>query len=272
MTGVLMTDHPGWESSTSGVPLRLLRRGGEHWLARWDGPAVRLEPLQSAQEHRPTVIIARPEDLPPRTPPRLASELASPGASARVANPWLWDAITTALLRRVVRAGQARALYRRWCQTHGMSMARGDDKLALPPGPQAVLALPLSAFAETGARFHYQALRAAAAAYGEHSLAWSALPAEELAVALGQVAGIGPWTARAAAADYTGDFSVYPHGDLAVRSWARDADPEHPWPSADAPFAHAWRSLADTPSQLSTLTQLTLARGCHARSGPGPVD
>ncbi|MFJ8731235.1 hypothetical protein [Streptomyces bauhiniae] len=48
-----------------------------------------------------------------------------------------------------------------------------------------------------------------------------------MATALTGIPRIGPWTA--AAADYTGDFSVYPHDDLAVRTWAEDR-PTYPWP------------------------------------------
>lgn len=262
---VLATDHPAWESPAAGNPSRLVRKESAIWRATWTGDRVELTCLQGPGA-RPAIRTVTADSLPPRTPPCLAAALAELGTVHRLPNPWLWDAITTAILRQVVRAAQARALYRTWCQTHGMSIADDAGKLALPPGPQTVLALPGAAFSEAGTAFHRTTLQAAAAAYLQHADAWSELPPAELADALDTVPGIGPWTARAAAADYTGDFSIYPHGDLAVRTWASRTDPEHPWPTKEKPFAAAWQNLADHPDQLSALTLLTLTRGSHAHS------
>lgn len=264
MRAALATDHPAWDQSAAGRPTRLVRAGDAVWRATWTGQRVELRCLQEPATSRPAVATVTADGLPARTPPRLAAALADLGTVHRLANPWLWDAITTAILRQVVRAAQARALYRTWCQTHGVSIADDAGKLALPPGPQVVLALPEAAFAEAGTAFHRTALQAAATAYLQRADAWTAMAPAELAAALDTVPRIGPWTARAAAADYTGDFSIYPYGDLAVRTWAARADPEHPWPQKEKPFATAWQAMADHPSQLSTLTLLTLTRGSHA--------
>lgn len=267
---VMTTDHPGWETLETGRPARLVRSVSGAWFASLGSTGVRLLCVQGTEAERPAVVTAQAADLPPRTPPRLAAALTSLGTVQRLSNPWLWDAITTAILRQVVRAAQARALYRRWCLTHGVALSNDGGKLALPPAPQAVLALPESAFAEAGAAFHRTALQAAARAYLEHAAAWATLPPAQLATALDAVPRIGPWTARAAAADYTGDFTLYPFGDLAVRTWAGRAAPEHPWPGKERDFEAAWRALADTPQHLHTLTLLTLTWGSHARTHPDP--
>jgi 3-methyladenine DNA glycosylase/8-oxoguanine DNA glycosylase len=266
----MTTDHPGWEISAGGRPARLARTAAGVWSATWNGARVNVCPLPGADGEPPTVLTASAADLPPRVPSRLREELGRLGTVHRLTNPWLWDAITTAVLRQVVRAAQARALYQRWSAAHGMSVANERAKLALPPGPETVLALPDSAFADVGAAFHRTALTAAAEAYLELGATWATLPPPELASALDAVPRIGPWTARAAAADFTGDFSIYPCGDLAVRTWATRAAPEHLWPQGDRAFETAWRALADTPQHLHTLTLLTLTWGSHASTQPDP--
>jgi 3-methyladenine DNA glycosylase/8-oxoguanine DNA glycosylase len=268
MPETMTTDHPAWETLPSGLPTRLLQSGSEIWSATWHEAGPRLCCVAGDAQKQPTVITAQAGDLPPRTPPRLATELETLGTVHRVANPWLWDALTTAILRQVVRAAQARALYHRWCQTHGTPIAIGGGKLALPPGPEAVLDLPETAFGEVGAAFHRTALQAAASTYLDHGAAWSALAPAALATALDTIPRIGPWTARAAAADYSGDFSVYPHGDLAVRTWSGRAAPDHPWPGKDRDFESCWRALADTDRHLHALTLLTLTWGSHACTHP----
>lgn len=270
MHTTVTTDHPGWETLETGRPARLVRTASGAWFAHLGQDGVALLRLHSSESEPPAVISTHGADLPPRTPTRLVAALTPLGTVQRLANPWLWDAITTAILRQVVRAAQARALYQRWCATHGTPLAQGDTKLALPPDPQAVLDLPETAFAETGTAFHRTALQAAARAYLEHAAAWTALSPADLADALDEIPRIGPWTARAAAADHTGDFSIYPHGDLAVRTWATRAAPEHPWPQADRDFEKQWCALADTPHHLHTLTLLTLTWGSHARTHPDP--
>ncbi|MBB0228544.1 hypothetical protein FOE67_03220 [Streptomyces calidiresistens] len=182
-------------------------------------------------------------------------------------NPWLWDAITTAILRQVVRAEQARKVYRRWCATHGRTLRTPAGALSLAPDPVTVLALTDEAFATTGTKFHRTALRAAASAYMLRHEEWEQLPADDLVKVLEEVERIGPWTASAAAADYTGDFSVYPHGDLAVRTWAHRAAPDLTLPEGDRAFAAQWRRWADNDrNRLHTLTLFTLTWGNHART------
>ncbi|GAA2880960.1 hypothetical protein GCM10010517_43780 [Streptosporangium fragile] len=119
--------------------------------------------------------------------------------------------------------------------------------------------------------FKRRPLQAAAAAYLAHHAEWAQFAPDVLVKAVQAVPRIGPWTAGAAVADYTGDFALYPYADLAVRTWAALADPATAWPADEPAFADAWRNLAG-PS-LSTLTILTLAWGDqhahHARPDHG---
>ncbi|GAA3825204.1 hypothetical protein [Streptomyces chiangmaiensis] len=62
-------------------------------------------------------------------------------------------------------------------------------------------------------------------------------------------------------------FSIYPHDDLAVRTWAAQIAPDHPWPGKkDKAFSPMWTGWAGTDrTALHTLTLSTLTWGSHAR-------
>jgi DNA-3-methyladenine glycosylase II len=193
----------------------------------------------------------------PRTP--LEKAVARLGVVLRLRNVDLWDALGTAIIRQVIRADQARLMYRRFCAAHGPAVATPVGERHLIPRPEVVLSLPATAFADIGMAFKRPALVAAADAFLMHGPAWAHLAPATLVVDLQQVPRIGPWTAGAAVADWSGDFSVYPYADLAVRTWARRADPSTDWPTDEASFAAYWRDLAG--ERLSELTQLILAWG-----------
>ncbi|NGO71461.1 hypothetical protein [Streptomyces boncukensis] len=278
MTITLTTDHPGWLTGPASEPVRLVMYEDVPWLAVWQPTAgLVLRPIGTENAVAPPAPRTAPHELPtaPEAAP-LVQRIATLGHAQRLTNPSLWDAITTAILRQVVRAEQARKVYRRWCANHGRAVDTSVGPLCLAPSPDTVLGLPDEAFAESGTRFHRTALCAAATAYIKHQAAWAQLAPEDLVKALDEIPRIGPWTASAAAADYTGDFSVYPHGDLAVRTWARLALPGYPFPDTDRAFAARWRRLAnDNRTQLHALTLFTLTWGNHARTdqhGDDPHD
>ena len=74
---------------------------------------------------------------------------------------------------------------------------------------------------------------------------WRA-PAAELIEQLCAVKGVGSWTARVAVADFRGDWSQYPFGDLAVRKWAKQYLPEMRFPKDPPAFHDKWLSLYDS--------------------------
>lgn len=264
----LTTDHPGWITGRAGDPVRLVDHQGVPWLAHWRPSAgLLLRPLGTDDATSPPPAPHTGPDELPTVPEAglLVREVAALGRVQRLSNPCLWDAITTAILRQVVRAEQARKVHRRWCAAHGRTIDTPAGPLSLAPGPETVLGLPDTAFTEAGTAFHRTALRAAATRYVAQRAAWVQLAPEDLVKALDEVPRIGPWTASAAAADYTGDFSVYPHGDLAVRTWARRAAPSMPFPESDRAFAARWQRLADgNRTQLHALTLFALTWGSHA--------
>ncbi|MGL5865875.1 MAG: hypothetical protein ACRCYX_08385 [Dermatophilaceae bacterium] len=190
----------------------------------------------------------------------LATSLHSLGSVGRFRNADLWDAIGTSVIRQVIRAGQSKKLYRAFCRAHGEQIDLLDGtSYALFPTPEVVLSLGDDQFSSIGMAFKRHPLKAAAAAYLDHGAKWQSLAPESLIAELQEVPRIGPWTAHAAVADWSNDWSLYPYSDLAVRTWAKRAAPAHDWPADEPSFGRAWRELAG--DHLRSLTLLTLAWG-----------
>ncbi|MEU9014652.1 hypothetical protein AB0D12_33825 [Streptomyces sp. NPDC048479] len=267
MSAVLTIDHPAWDKTADGLPVRAVNSGSGLWVATWGPNELEMRCVSGSEDHKPTIVTTHPSTLPDTVPAALRDGLQTLGTSHRMANPWLWDAITTAILRQVVRADQARRLYRTWCSTYGTTVPVGEQTLAVAPDHRTVLELPDEAFAVVGAKFHRTALQAAATHYEEYRTHWRRMDAGDLVDALTSIPRIGPWTAAAAAADYTGDFHIYPHDDLAVRTWAAQIAPAYPWPDKkDRAFGPLWTGWAATDrTTLHTLTLSTLTWGSHAR-------
>lgn len=271
MTAVaLTTDHPAWITTPDGTRTRLLDTGTGLWVAGFsprDG--LDLENIAGDDETKPAIAVTGADELPARLPAALRAPLAALGTVRRIPNPSLWDAISTAILRQVVRAAQARKIHRAWSARYGTTVATAHGPLSTVPGPEAVLALTDEDFTSVGAAFHRTALQAAATAYLARAAHWATLPPERLATALHDVPRIGPWTAAAATSDRTGDFSLYPHHDLAVRTWARRIAPEHPWPATEKTFGAVWRGWAgDDARHLHALTLFTLTWGTSHVEAP----
>ncbi|UOE21381.1 hypothetical protein NI17_009820 [Thermobifida halotolerans] len=183
------------------------------------------------------------------------------GPVARLRNPDLWDALATAIIRQVIRAGQARLMYQRFSAAFGEGITHGGNRLHAFPAPETVLAVSDAEYTRLGMAFKRRPLRAAAEAFLDLGDKWTSLPPTDLVTEVQSVHRIGPWTAGAAVADHTGDFSLYPCGDLAVRTYAAQAAPDLVWPDSEPEFAARWKRCTATPRELSTLTVLTLALG-----------
>ncbi|GGO82838.1 DNA-3-methyladenine glycosylase family protein [Nonomuraea cavernae] len=257
-----MLDHPGWDLRRP--PTRAMRTPTGTWLitATTNGPI--LLDGDGAAPHPETYDPAALADL--GLPRGLARALHELGPVRRVRNTDLWDALATAIIRQVIRASQARTMYRELLAAAGQPAGH----TYLPPTAEQILAMPDQQLADLGMAFKRRPLRAAAHAYLHHGDEWATMPADVLVKALQVVPRIGPWTAGAAVADHTGDFSVYPYGDLAVRIWASRADPATAWPDDEPGFAAFWRDLAGP--HLSALTAVTLAWGdqhVHQSAHPG---
>lgn len=267
MSATMNTEHPGWHETSEGGAVRAVEYAGTLWSAHWTDESLVLRPVNSPDAEAPPVAYASAINLPahPEVQP-LVDELARLGTVQRLTNPSLWDAVATALLRQVVRAGQAKQVYRSFCSAYGQTVDTALGPLSVMPRPDSVLALSDAAFGAVGAAFSRDALRHAAEAYLDRGDAWRDLDADSLVQELVRVRSIGPWTAAAAAADFTGDHAVYPHGDLAVRTWARKAAPSLQLPSSDRELEGLWRYCAADRVALHTLTVFTLTWGNHARA------
>jgi DNA-3-methyladenine glycosylase II len=203
-------------------------------------------------------------DLPPSVPSSLRQRLAGVGSVVRWRTPDLWEAIATAIIRQVIRADQARLLHRRFRVVYGPVVSSPFGEVHSMPDAATVVGLPVEAFTALGLGFKHRALRAAAAAFLDQGAKWCELAPGRLVEELQSVPRIGPWTAGAAVADFTHDWSLYPHGDLAVRKWAATAAPDVDWPTSERAFAARWQRIAG--DQVGPLTLFTLAWGaaCHA--------
>lgn len=264
-TTTLLTDHPAWTVQPDGAAARLVTTDVGAWHLAWDGTGLTATPLDGTTAPAPAAVETRAADLPPRAPRQLTEALAHLGTVNRLPSATLWEAITSGLLRRIIRAPQARALYQRWAETYGPAYTTPAGLMHTVPSPRAVLDLTDAQFKAVGAALHRKALPAAATAYLTNADIWTELPADDLVKALQEVPGIGPWTAACAAADFTGDYSVYPHSDLAVRTWAAKAAPEARFAESPREFEAQWCRWAPDRHQLHALTTCTLAWGIHAR-------
>lgn len=257
----VMTEHAAWLPAEGGVRRVFRLPAGGRWLATVRTNVLELARLTGeAAGPVPDVFTLSRDALD--TVPDLATALRGLGCVARLRNADLWDAVGTAIIRQVIRAGQSKKLYREFCAAYGERVELPNGGVyALFPTPEIVLGLSDEQFRCVGMAFKRRPLVAAAGAYVERGAQWAQLPPHALIDALQSVPRIGPWTARAAVADWSNDWSLYPYSDLAVRTWAMRAAPSFDWPSDEPSFGRVWRALAG--DDLSSLTLLTLAWGSH---------
>ncbi|BAU84928.1 hypothetical protein SLA_4039 [Streptomyces laurentii] len=211
-------------------------------------PAAKPPPLAYTS---PIDLLAGPAQAEP-----LLDELVRLGTVVRLTNPSQWDAVVTAILRRSVPAGQAARKHGAFFAAYGRGFRTEAGEFALVPSPRTVLVLSDEQFDAVGAAVDRLALRAVAEAYLDRGGQWTIRGPACLAKKLAEVPYLGSWAAAVAAADVTGDFSVFPHGDPAVRAGAgrvlRDGL------VAEDGFEEQWHRWAPTRAQLHALTLFTL--------------
>lgn len=257
----LMTDHPAWQADGDGFHRLVADDKEAAWLITVRGSRAT---FRAVSGERPPPLVATfvaPSPAQPQAAP-IHQALSAIGTVGRLHNPSLWDALATAIVRQVIRAGQARRLYRGFCGRFGPGLAlSGETDIHSFPSPERVLTLSDDDFTHSGMAFKRRPLRHAARAFLAHGETWSKLSPSVLVKELQTIPGIGPWSAGAAVADWSNDWALYPYGDLAVRTWARRASPDHYWPTDEPSFVRAWRRV--TGDSLATYTALTLALGCR---------
>lgn len=249
-----MTDHLGWERQEGAWRRVVSMPTGVWWLQSNQAP----ECLAGTADYTPaSEKFSFPSEVV-SLPQELSQALRSLDMVRRYRSPNLWDALATAVIRQVVRAGQARLNHARLRREYGRHFTHEGYSSWSLPDPEAMLELRLE-LDHLGLKFHRPKLHAAAKAYLQHGKAWEGLGPSALFQALMTVPGIGPWTAGAAVADYTHDWSLYPYGDLAVRTWAARIAPSVAWPTQEKQFAQHWAEISGL--HVSTITLLVLSYG-----------
>jgi hypothetical protein len=273
MNGILTTDHPAWHVHEDGTRARAVRTASGIWVLSFDERGLHMECVQGTEDVKPTFITTDPACLPGTVPAALRSGLTALDATQRLANPWLWDAITTAVLRQVVRAEQARKLYRVWCHTFGTSVQGPFGDLAIAPGPAKVLALSEAEFANVGAKFHRTALQAAATSYERHHGTWEGLDAADLVTALKGTPRIGPWRSERIptwSAKSTSPPSAFAFARIAGQVSSRQTRTAS-WFCSTARLSGRWNDRPQRRRYLPTPCSVSRTRYSFAIRSPTPA-
>jgi DNA-3-methyladenine glycosylase II len=257
--GFVMAEHPAWQPTDAGCRRVFALADGGRYLLVVRGHELVSHALAAGNSEPCLDTFTLPRAVLSEVP-ELATALSSLGPVVRFRNADLWDAIGTGIIRQVIRAGQAKKLYRAFCEAYGerVELPNGET-YALFPSPETVMGLETDQFVSIGMAFKRRPLKSAAEVYLEQGARWRQLSPVALMAALQEVPRIGPWTAHATVADWSNDWALYSYADLAVRTWATRAAPSHHWPTEEAAFGRAWRTLAG--DHLCSVTLLTLAWG-----------
>lgn len=257
----VLPEHPGWRMSSSRMVRVVDCPDGSRWLLEAQAKTVTATRLHGSGPPPPVDVFTL-DGIPAHRPDQAAlfSRLKQLGVVARVRTCSVWEAVATAIVRQVIRVELAKRLCRRFCDTFGEHVTLPDGSVyTLFPSPERILRLRDADFRAAGMRFKRPVLVAAARAYLTKHDIWQAGDPARLIEVLQTVPRVGPWTARAAVADFTNDWSLYPYEDLAVRTWAARVAPSISWPTCDREFRAVWRAVAGP--HLSPVTLLTLAWG-----------
>lgn len=254
-------DHPGWLRETCGRVRRAFRFDNTVCTAICEAQHVTFEPaVETGTPADATTMSSLIDWFDSASLPasfRATVPFWHDTRVQRVRNPDLWDALLPPIFRQRRRAQDVESLYRRFCINHGSIIATTAGLTLLPPTPETVAGLPDDAFIQLGMRDKRRPLRAAAEACLNRASEWDELPPGKLFAGLQTVRHVGRWTAGAAVADHTNDYSFYTLPvDVAYRQWKEFLAP----PSVDLSeqdFVQAWATLHY--GHRSTLIALILA-------------
>lgn len=246
----MMVDGPSWLHRGDGTAARVLARGAARFTAKAAFDRVSgLWQLAATAPVAERLATFRVADLAESTPPAIRRNLARLDGLQRYGAGSCWEALGTAIVRQVITAAQARRVWHRLAQLVAGSPGRFPTEAELLAASDADLAA-------TGLGFKLGTLRSVAEACLSEQRSWERLGSAELCQAWLRLPGVGPWSAGAAIADLRHAWHLYPHDDLAVRTWAARAFPELGIPAEPKAFLRLWTDWGG--GRLGTLTVLTL--------------
>ncbi|MEU7140419.1 hypothetical protein ABZ942_13285 [Nocardia sp. NPDC046473] len=199
-------------------------------------------------------------------PLSLTAPLRALGTVSRLANPWLWDALGTAILGQFATPKQVRHLYTQLCRAYGRLVRTHVGEVSLLPRPEVLVGLGLEDFIDLQLRVRQPTLQLAASAYLDHGEGWSRFlssdgkPVELVEAIAAVLPQLDRQTIRRAVADYSNDFTIYPVDSL-LRSSVCRLSARHSWPVDNREFHTEWQAM--TGDQQSAWTVLTLAAGTN---------
>ena len=181
-----------------------------------------------------------------------------------IASASLGEAVIKAVIRQVISALQAKKLLHRFIAQYGPTLQYDGTTVYGFPSVERMMDLSPDDLIARGLGYKARIIPRIARDLLENQ--WEEklqqIPTEMAVELLQQVKGIGRWTARVAICDLTGDWSVYPCEDLAVRTWASRLWPDVAWPRKDTDFFDAWQTMHGHHTGLVTfyvLAQASLA-------------
>ena len=204
-------------------------------------------------------------------PAPLARRFLEQAPLVHIASASLGEAVIKAVIRQVISAPQAKKLLHRFITQYGPTLEYGGATMYGFPSLACMVDLVPEALLSCGLGYKARIIPRIARDLLEQG--WEEqLPqiSTETAVTLLQhVKGIGRWTARVAMCDLTGDWSVYPYEDLAVRTWARRFWPDVAWPRKETSFSEAWQEMHGRYTGLITFYTLAQASLAAPNELPG---
>jgi len=175
-------------------------------------------------------------------PPLLAKHFIEMSPLVHVASVTPGEAVIKAIIRQVITASQARKLLHRFIVQFGNTCTHeGVTHFSFPP-LERLAQLPLDELTKCGLGFKARVIQQVARSLLEDNVeeSVSKVPTQVALAILQKLKGVGQWTARVALCDFKGDWSLYPFGDLAVRTWTNRFWPDSDWPCSENEFRAVW--------------------------------
>lgn len=237
----------------------------------WSSPEHIEEEQVKARLAQLFIALPLPQEALMVLPETLATRFRSQMPLTHMASPSLGEAVIKAVIRQVISASHARRLLHRFLTVWGPSLFDGETHSYGFPSLKQIAQLSSESLQAEGLGYKSRLLPRIASDLLEQHIEqqMTHLSHEALVERLQQVKGIGRWTARVAVCDVTGDWSVYPFEDLAVRTWAARLWPEYAWPKNEKDFLSAWKEVNGIYAGVVTFYLLAQAQIAPQSESPG---